>query len=209
VLTRAQAHSCGLTDKAIEQRLRSGRWQRLHPGVYASFSGEPNRAALLWAAVLRAGPGAALSHQTAGELQGLLESGPSLIHVSVPSGSRVHSLLEFRYVDGVERAHGLPEGRRQRPVVRGGRRQYQDVEYERFGVVVELDGRAAHPEWTRWDDAHRDNANAAVGQITLRYSWTDVVERTCLAAYEVGRTLQQRGWDGALRRCGSACQLPF
>ena len=55
----------GFTDSAIAARLRSGRWQRLHAGVYATFSGDPLRQAWLWAAVLRAGRAAVLSHQTA------------------------------------------------------------------------------------------------------------------------------------------------
>jgi hypothetical protein len=43
----------------------------------------------LWAAVLSAGPGAVLSHQTAAELAGL-NGGPSdVIHVTVPSNRRV------------------------------------------------------------------------------------------------------------------------
>lgn len=41
--------------------LRSGRFQRLYTGVYAAFTGLPRRKAQLWAAVLRAGPGAVLS----------------------------------------------------------------------------------------------------------------------------------------------------
>src|SRR6266851_3178535 len=52
VLTRAQVLDAGMTDKAIVARLRTGRWQRLQRGVYATFSGEPPRAALIWAAVL-------------------------------------------------------------------------------------------------------------------------------------------------------------
>jgi len=95
VLTRAQAIDAGLTDGAIAVRLRSGRWQRLHTGVYATFSGEPPRDSRLWAAVLRAGPRAALSHQTAAELYGLtvpshgLAVPAPMIHVTVPSGSPV------------------------------------------------------------------------------------------------------------------------
>ncbi len=42
-----------------------------------------------WAAVLRAGPAAALSHQTAAELYGLLAVPAPMIHVTVPSGSPV------------------------------------------------------------------------------------------------------------------------
>jgi len=113
----------------------------------------------------------------------------------------VHSLLEFRYVNRVERPHGLPPGRRQRVVRRAGRRQYQDVDYEPYELVVELDGQAAHPEGLRWNDIRRDNANAAEGQLTLRYGWADVTERSCAVAAEVGATLARRGWAGALRRC--------
>ena len=54
-MSRAQVLSSGMTRKQIEGRLRSGRWQRLYPGVYAAFSGDPGRAAILWAAVLRVG----------------------------------------------------------------------------------------------------------------------------------------------------------
>ena len=65
VVTRRQALRAGLTRSAIGTRIGTGRWQRIYPGVLATFSGEPGREALLWAAVLRAGPGAALSHETA------------------------------------------------------------------------------------------------------------------------------------------------
>ena len=117
----------------------------------------------------------------------------------------VHSLLEFRYVNRVERAHGLPAGRRQHQVTRGRRRQYQDVEYEGYSLVVELDGQAAHPEWARWADVRRDNASAAAGQVTLRYCWADVTQRPCRTAREVAEVLRQRGWDGTVRGCGAAC----
>ncbi len=299
VLSRPQAISLGLTSSAIAARLRSGRWQRLHPGVYAAFSGDPSRQAMLWAAILRAGPAAALSHQTAAELHGLSREPAPAIHVLVPAGrqiapisgvalhysrrvsearhpvllpprtrveeavldlataassldlalgwifhacgsrrttagklsaamalrprmrwrgelsealslaaSGVHSLLEFRYVDRVERPHGLLSGKRQHAVRRGSGRQYQDVDYDCYGVVVELDGQAAHPVGLRWADIRRDNANAAEGQVTLRYGWPDVTERPCRVAAEIGATLGQRGWDGTLRRCGRSCELP-
>ena len=43
----------------------------MHRGVYADFTGAPTREAQLWAALLRAGPGAVLSHWTAAERHGL------------------------------------------------------------------------------------------------------------------------------------------
>ncbi len=78
--------AAGLSAAAIDNRLRSGRWQRLHQGVYATFTGSPDRQARLWAAVLRAGPDAALSHWTAAEIFGLTDEPRSLIHVTVPYG---------------------------------------------------------------------------------------------------------------------------
>jgi hypothetical protein len=119
----------------------------------------------------------------------------------------VHSLLEYRYVHRVERPHGLPTGRRQRLVVRALQRQYQDVTYQEYGLVVELDGQAAHPAEARWRDARRDNAATAVGRGTLRYGWADVTERPCFVAGQVGGALAARGWTGVLRRCGRSCGL--
>ena len=63
----------------------SGRWQRLQRGVYATFSGEPLRETVLWAALLRAGPGAVLSHQTAAERHGLIDEPSPVIVITVPA----------------------------------------------------------------------------------------------------------------------------
>jgi hypothetical protein len=311
VLTRAEALRAGLTRKQLEARLESGRWQRLHTGVYAAFSGQPGPTSLLWAALLRAGPSSALSHHTAAELDGLMPGQAPLeaplqdrltarraIHVMVPSGHQVaplagvvlhysgrldearhpartpprtrieetvldlagaagslddalgwvlracgsrrttpgrlaaalalrarvrwraelsatlglaadgvHSLLEFRYVTRVERPHGLPAGHRQHLVVRAGQRQYQDVTYREHGLVVELDGQAAHPAGSRWRDVRRDNASTAGGQGTLRYGWADVTGRPCFVAGQVADALAARGWTGTPRRCGRSCAL--
>jgi hypothetical protein len=89
VVTAAQAVEVGLTVDAITTKLRYGRWQRMHRGVYATYSGEPTRLSLLWAAVLSAGSGAMLSHLTAAELAGLTDKPSELVHVTVPSARRV------------------------------------------------------------------------------------------------------------------------
>jgi hypothetical protein len=89
IVTARQAGWAGVTPDAVRAQLDAGRWQRMYRGVYATFSGEPERAALLWAAVLRAGAGAALSHQTAAELYGLARQPSRLIHVTVPADRRV------------------------------------------------------------------------------------------------------------------------
>jgi very-short-patch-repair endonuclease len=121
----------------------------------------------------------------------------------------VNSVLEFRYVRDVERAHGLPESERQHRGSQHGHQVFRDVRYSKYGVLVELDGKASHPDEQRWKDKHRDNAAAAEGWFSLRYSWADVHERACITASEVGMVLCRQGWTGNLRRCGPTCRLPF
>jgi hypothetical protein len=297
VITRAQALAAGISRHAIYARLASGRWQQLHAGVYATYSGPPARESRLWAAVLGARPGAVLCHQTAAELHGLLEPRKgAAIHVMVPRGhalapmkgvvihysrradvarhpalepprtrleetvldlaeaeraadgaiswilnacaSRrttpdlllaamdarprvrrrrillvalgdarigIQSILERGYLYHVERAHGLPEGARQSLTRIGGSSRYEDVRYEEYGVIVELDGQQAHPDGERWRDARRDNTSATKGLITLRYTYADVMERPCEVADEVARALTSRGWNGRAWRCGDSC----
>jgi hypothetical protein len=85
IISRRQAVSCRIAADAINNQLRTGRWQRLQTGVYATFTGTPSRDAELWAVVLRAGAGAALSHQTAAELHGMADDRGRTIHVTVPA----------------------------------------------------------------------------------------------------------------------------
>ena len=84
VVSRRQALDHGVSTKVASTRTRSGHWQRLHRGTYATFSGAPPREARLWAALLRAGPGAVLSHETAAEVHGLTDKPGKIIHITVP-----------------------------------------------------------------------------------------------------------------------------
>lgn len=98
VVNRRQLRASGWTSSEIAHRLRSGRWQALHPGVYATFTGELGFEARTWGAVLRVGPEAVASHRAAGRLQGLVDRDPDPIEISVPhryrvtatSGVRIH-----------------------------------------------------------------------------------------------------------------------
>jgi hypothetical protein len=119
-------------------------------------------------------------------------------------GDGAHSLLELRYVK-VERAHGLPQAKRQARLSRRGRTIYRDNLYQEYGLAVELHGQAAHPVENRWRDVRRDNAGLAEGVVTLRYSYADVTERPCQVAAQVGQALRIRGWAGQPRRCGPGC----
>jgi hypothetical protein len=97
VVDRDQARRAGFSDRQISHRLDSGRWQRIHPGVYATFSGRLSRSASLWAAVRWAGEGAMLSHETAAEVHGIIDRplGES-IHITVPMRRRPAQLRPAR-----------------------------------------------------------------------------------------------------------------
>ena len=84
VIANWQAEAAGISCRDMQDLVRNGRWQRLHFGVYAGFTGQPPREAALWAAVLRAGRRSILSHETAAELDGLVVGRSKQIHVTVP-----------------------------------------------------------------------------------------------------------------------------
>lgn len=117
----------------------------------------------------------------------------------------VQSPLERRYRDDVERAHGLPQGTRNRPETVDGSRRYRDVRYEDFDVVVELDGREAHPDDERFRSRVRDNRLARQGTHALRYGWREVAGAACGVAGEVAGMLRRGGWTGTLQPCRPGC----
>ena len=81
----------------------------------------------------------------------------------------VMSLLELRYVRGIERPHGLPTAKRQVRISQQDGSKYLDNFYEEYRACVELDGAAAHPEDEQWRDKHRDRWNSVHEKIeTIR-----------------------------------------
>jgi very-short-patch-repair endonuclease len=111
------------------------------------------------------------------------------------------SLLEYRYVHRVERPHGLPSARRQVRISQRTGNRYLDNLYEQFRVGVEIDGTAAHPADEQWRDKRRDNANAVLGIVTLRFGLLDLGERSCQTAADVAAVLRLRGWTSDARPC--------
>ena len=89
IISRAQALRSGLSPDAIDRLVQSGSWQPLHRGVYFIGGGRLVRDSQLWAAVRRAGPGAALCHETAAELFGFADRPTRLIHVAIPKERRI------------------------------------------------------------------------------------------------------------------------
>jgi hypothetical protein len=116
----------------------------------------------------------------------------------------VQSILEHKYLVKVERAHGLPRGRRQVKTWVDGATIYEDVEYDEFSTVVELDGRLGHEGSGRHRDRRRDNAGTVQQKATLRYGHADLMQ-PCEVAREVASVLGDRGWAGQLEACGPHC----
>ncbi len=116
----------------------------------------------------------------------------------------VESLLEHKYLVRVERPHGLPKGRRQVKARAHGVPIAEDVEYDEFETVVELDGRLGHEGSGRHRDRRRDNSGTVQKKATLRYGHADLME-PCEAALEVATVLRDHGWTGQLTKCGPRC----
>jgi hypothetical protein len=74
VVSRAQLLDLGVGAGAIKHRAGLGRLRPLHRGVYAVGHRALRREAWWMAAVLAAGPGAALSYRSAAELWGIRAS---------------------------------------------------------------------------------------------------------------------------------------
>lgn len=89
IVTRSQAHACGLSRDVIERFRGSGGWQGLTPGVYFTNSGEVPWMARAWAGVMIGGSGSALAKLSAGVLNGLIEEQPLPIQVVVPHSRRL------------------------------------------------------------------------------------------------------------------------
>ena len=107
-----QLLALGMTRRAIKHdRSRAGRLIRVHQGVYAVGHGPLRDRGRVLAALLAAGPGAALSHRTAAHLWTLIPSLPPFIHVTlidrVPRG-RARPPRPPRATLGHHGARGLP-----------------------------------------------------------------------------------------------------
>lgn len=90
LFSRAQAVALGVSSKVIEARLRSARWERVAPGVYAFAGGTPSWRRDLMAACLQAGPSGVVSHESAAALHGLATFAPGPVVVMLTHGDHQH-----------------------------------------------------------------------------------------------------------------------
>ncbi len=108
---------------------------------------------------------------------------------------------EVLYLRDVERAHGLPRSQSQSPSD-AGRRRWHDHEYTAYRLIVEVDGRLGHEQWSdRVRDGRRDRLLLGSDRATTRVFWTDVALTPCRTAGDIAAILTRRGWTGRLRAC--------
>jgi hypothetical protein len=96
VVARRQLIGAGLTSAVARREVVARRWRRLHNGIYVTFTGPVPDQAQVWAAVLRAGPGAVASHRTALWLWGAIDARPEVIEVAIPHDRRVEGCAALR-----------------------------------------------------------------------------------------------------------------
>jgi Protein of unknown function (DUF559)/AbiEi antitoxin C-terminal domain len=93
VVARRQLVGLGLSLDAIDHRVECGRLLRLHRGVYAVGHRKLTGLGVWMAAVLAAGPGAVLSHRSAGALWGVRAWSGRRVEIAVPRRRRVRDGL--------------------------------------------------------------------------------------------------------------------
>jgi predicted transcriptional regulator of viral defense system len=114
VLTRRQLVAAGLSEHAIDHRLRSGRLHALYRGIYLLGHAAPVPGARELGAVLACGPDSVVSHRTAAGLWKLLPHVPGEVEVTVGGrrceskrGIRVHRVAHLDPRD-VRKLGGIP-----------------------------------------------------------------------------------------------------
>jgi hypothetical protein len=112
LITAAQLAALGLTTSAICRRVARGALYRRHRGVYSLGPAPLSRDAEWLAAILGAGPGSALTHESLAELHGIWRLRPPLIAVVSTRRRRLEGvkLYTVRHLDprDVTTERGIP-----------------------------------------------------------------------------------------------------
>jgi very-short-patch-repair endonuclease len=92
VITLAQARLAGLSQDAVDRRVRSGHWRRCANGVYFAEDHAFSDAARVRSIVWSYGAEAAASGLAAAWWHGIVKSAPDLVEVTIPRESRRRQL---------------------------------------------------------------------------------------------------------------------
>jgi hypothetical protein len=123
LVSRSQALAVGFPESTIKRRVRSGVWERVHPGVYRLAGSPQTWHAEIWGALLAAGALASVTHETALRLHGSSHVAPHPVTLTIPHGAHarvqgavVHQIDDLR-PHHLVRVDGLPVSDPARAVV--------------------------------------------------------------------------------------------
>jgi very-short-patch-repair endonuclease len=186
VVTLAQARSAGLSQDAINRRVRTGKWTRCSPGVYFADDRPFTDSARVRAAVWGYGHRAVASGLAAAWWLGLTKFAPDVVEVTVPrdsngrvrSGSRIRR-RDLHASDIVERnglnVTALPLTVIEASVRRGGGAKLMDAALQRHVELKPLwnahlrnKGRYGSPAARRLLQAADDGTRSAAERLMVQ-----------------------------------------
>jgi hypothetical protein len=112
VVTLVQAVACGWSPDAVQRRVRSGSWTRLHPGVHLAGGHRLGDEARVRAAWPWAGEPSLVSGSAAAWWHGMLRRAPDLIEVTVPRGMKPRPRIRRRDLPTAATSAGTARRRR-------------------------------------------------------------------------------------------------
>jgi hypothetical protein len=217
VIADSQLTHCGVSTSAISRWVASGRLHRIYPRVYAvGHTAIPLEGQLL-AAVLYAGPGAALSYVSAASWWELLPWVPDTIHVTSPRRRRSLDGVRVHRAHRIERVmhRGLPVTLVGQTLLdlasvaalKSVRRAVAEADFLHLLDLAAIDevtgtGRMGLAKLRRALALHRPNTRRDLylrqaGFSVRRYSWWQVTGKPSAVAVDVRRTLRGRGYRRA------------
>jgi very-short-patch-repair endonuclease len=186
VLTHAQALRAGLSQDAVDRRVRSGHWRRCTRGVYFADDRPFTDGARVRAAVWGYGADAAASGLAAAWWHGITKFAPDIVEVTVPRDARLRRQpgtrlrrRDLRRADVVERK-GLRVTEPALTVVeaaarRGGGAKLMDAALQRHVELRQLwrahlrnKGRHGSPAARRLLQAASDGARSEAERLLIR-----------------------------------------
>ncbi|MGE2721373.1 DUF559 domain-containing protein [Mycolicibacterium celeriflavum] len=186
VITLAQARRAGLSQDAINRRLRSGHWQRCSRGVYFAADRHFSDSARVRSAVFAYGETASASGLAAAWWHGISKFAPEIVEVTVPRNSRLRhqpgTRLRRRDLsprDVVERSGlrvtALPLTVVEAAVRRGGGPKLMDTALQRHVELAQLwrahlrnKGRHGSPAARRLLRAAQDGARSEAERLLVK-----------------------------------------
>lgn len=194
VATRGMLRTEGLPPGLVRAQERAGRWSRLGRHTLGVSARDPGEEGLRWRAVWESGPRAVLDGVSALHAAGLTGWAEPVIHVTVPSGNRVHRIAGVRLHrlddQGPVLRVGVPRTRPEVAVVRAARWAATDRQAATL-LAMTMQQRLAHPDRV-----------IAVWETVLRCSRRRLLEQVVTDVCRGAQSLDELDFAALCRRRG-------